>query len=287
VAGLPKGAPVSLAGQRVGQVDEMEFIPMSQKPGGKNVLLRLAIAREVQEQIRADSEARMRTQGLLGDKYIDISPGSLRAAVLQAGDTVRATPPVDFDALLATAQAALDTARLTVSDLRHLTSSISTGQGTLGRLVNDDVLYTRTVTTLTELQTTLAQVNRSDGTFGRLMRDPALYNRMQTAALRVDSIGAMILRGQGSMGKLLQDDAFYTGLVGVIGRADTAVTGLSGFLGRFNHTNGSTPGTFQRLMTDPALYDNFLRAVVDLQTLIRDIRANPKRYRPEVNVDVF
>src|SRR5512142_1105536 len=53
-AGLPNGAPVTLAGQRVGQVAAIEFIPMGRKRGGDNVLIRLAIAREVAPQIRAD-----------------------------------------------------------------------------------------------------------------------------------------------------------------------------------------------------------------------------------------
>ena len=38
---------------------------------------------------------------------------------------------------------------------------------------------------------------------------------------------------------------------------------------------------------DTALYDQLLKAVIDLQVLLNDIRANPKRYRPEVNIDIF
>jgi hypothetical protein len=40
-------------------------------------------------------------------------------------------------------------------------------------------------------------------------------------------------------------------------------------------------------MTDPALYDEFLRAVVDAQTLINDIRLNPGKYKPNIMVDIF
>ena len=41
------------------------------------------------------------------------------------------------------------------------------------------------------------------------------------------------------------------------------------------------------MMTDPELYDQFLRAVVDVQTLINDIRLNPSKYKPNITVDVF
>ena len=46
-------------------------------------------------------------------------------------------------------------------------------------------------------------------------------------------------------------------------------------------------GTIQRMMTDPELYDQFLRAVTDVQTLINDIRLNPAKYKPNITVDVF
>src|SRR5690348_12877873 len=79
VAGLREGAPVTIAGQRVGQVTHIGFIPVDQKRGAPNLELQLDIAENVKDQIRRDSRAFMRAQGLLGDKYVDISPGTRRA----------------------------------------------------------------------------------------------------------------------------------------------------------------------------------------------------------------
>lgn len=282
-AGLPKGAPVTLAGQRVGQVQGIDFIPMGQKPGKSNIRVSMAIAREVASQIRADSRAMMRSQGLLGDKYIDISPGSLRAPALQPGDTVVMEVPTDFDVLLAHAGQTLDTARAMVSDMRAMTRRIASGQGTLGKLVTDDAAYTNMVATMSELRTTLAGFNDPKGSMGRMIHDPALYNRLVSAAGRVDSLGAMIAGGHGSLGKLLTRDDVYNGLLGTVSRADSAVGGLTTITRAFQGGNGS----LQRLMSDPGLYDQFLKAVVDLQTLISDVRAQPKKYTPNVNVKIF
>jgi ABC-type transporter Mla subunit MlaD len=74
--GLREGAPVTLAGQRIGQVQRIEFIPVRQKVGDNNLRVVLAITHEVQEQVRVDSRAFLRTAGLLGDRFVDISPGS-------------------------------------------------------------------------------------------------------------------------------------------------------------------------------------------------------------------
>ncbi len=282
-AGLPAGAPVTLAGQRVGQVSGIEFIPMARKRGGNNVLIRLAIAREVADQIRRDSKAVFRTQGLLGDRYIDISPGTIRAAALAPGDTVPMQPATDMDLLLANAGEALDSARLMMSDLRAVAHKINSGQGTLGKMVTDDSMYRSITGAMTQLHTTLAALNDPNGSLGRMVHDPALYNRLVSAVGRVDSLGAMIAAGQGSLGKLLTRDDLYNGLLGTVHHADSAMTGLDAMTRSFSTGNGS----LQRLLKDPGLYDQFLKAVVDLQTLINDVRAQPKKYRPDINVKVF
>ncbi len=90
-AGLVPGASVQLAGQTVGQVDRIDPHCARSRglPGARPVEIRLAIDLKVREQIRADSRAQVRTQGLLGDKLIDITPGTAAATVLAAGDTVQ------------------------------------------------------------------------------------------------------------------------------------------------------------------------------------------------------
>jgi hypothetical protein len=46
-------------------------------------------------------------------------------------------------------------------------------------------------------------------------------------------------------------------------------------------------GSLQKLMSDPQLYDQFLKAVVDLQYLLNDVRQSPGKYQPNINVRVF
>lgn len=282
-AGLPRGAQVTVAGQRVGQVDAIEFIPVGQKRGDKNIRLRLGIARDVADQIRANSHATLLSQGLLGDRYVDISPGSPKAPPLHPGDTIPFVPSPGLDEILVNANQAIDTAMIVIDNLQAITHGVRRGEGTLGRIVTDEALYRQASAATVELRRTLVTLNDPSGTFGRLAHDPALYNRLLRAVGRVDSLAAAVTAGQGTLGRLIYDDSLYSQLLGVVGRADTAVTGLSGLLGQAANRDG----TFQRLLTDPALYDQFLKAVVDLQTLVKDIRQNPKRFRPEVNVDVF
>lgn len=279
--GLLVGAPVTLAGQRVGQVKSIDFLPLDGRP--ENLSIELSINEDIREYVRADSYARIRTQGLLGDRYVDIAPGSPEAPIVQPGDTIPGIDPIDMEEVLATANTSLIQLQALASDLRRITGTILAGEGTLGRLLLEDALYVQMVAATGELQALLAEVRESDGTLGRLMRDPELYDRLVGAIARVDSLTAIALNGGGTIGRLLRDDAIYEGVLGVIGRADSTIAGLGETLGEL--VNGE--GTLRRLLGDPALYDQLLKAVIDLQILINDIRLNPKRFRPEINVDIF
>ena len=282
-AGLIEGAPVTLAGQRIGQVDEIGFIPVDRRVGGANIYIHLSINQNVREQIRGDSEASLRTQGVLGDRFVDITPGSPRFAPLDAGDTLPARAPLDYEEVLQTAAAALTDIQGVVADLQVMTRGLAAGEGTMGALLADDRLYERMTIATTELAGLMATMNRSDGTIGRMIRDPALYERMNATLGRLDSIGAAILGGEGSLGRLLNEDDLYEGLVGVVERADSAVGGVQGLVAGV----GAGEGTIARLIEDPALYDQFLKTIVDLQGLIAELRANPKPFLPPVTVEVF
>lgn len=281
--GLREGAPVTLAGQRIGQVAGIDFIPIREKRGADNLRIRLAINEDAQDQIRADSRAFLRTEGLLGEKFIDIQPGSVSAQVLQRGDTLLAGRSVDLDEFITQAAGALDQATTIVTDLRDITGGLAQGEGTLGKFLVDEQLYQRMVAATTQLTLTLGELNRADGTLGRLIRDPALYRQMQSALARVDSIGAQALGGRGSLGLLLQDESLFRNLAGTTARADSAMIGLNQLVGRMQQGEGS----LQKLLTDPQLYDEFLKAVVDLQTLLNDVRAEPGKYKPDITVRVF
>jgi phospholipid/cholesterol/gamma-HCH transport system substrate-binding protein len=281
--GLREGAPVTLAGQRIGQVKRIDFIPVHQKTGENNLRLVLAISQEVQDQIRRDSRAFLRTQGLLGDRFVDIAPGSPGAPILQPGDTLIAGRAPDLDEFIGQAADALDQATGIVVGLQELTSGLVRGEGTVGRMLQDEQLYVSLTASTQELRRTLADINRADGTFGRLIRDPALYQQLHGAVARVDSLGGLILHGPGTVGQLLRSDTLYRGLLGTIGGADAAVADIGEFVRRMTQGDGSV----QRLLSDPALYEEFLKAVVDVQTLINDIRLNPGKYKPNILVDIF
>ena len=279
-AGLREGNAVTVAGQRIGEVESIEFIPLERQTGGHHLELRLSIAEEVREQIRGDSRTRVRAQGVLGDKFLDISPGTAGARVMQPGDTLESDTPIDYEEVLARAAGMIDEAETVIVNLQDVTGSIARGEGAIGRLLTDDVLYERVVLTTTELARTLHEVNTSEGTVGRLLRDPTMYNRLSNGLASLDTLISTLTRTDGTLGRLVNSDSLYMALTGTVVQADSVLAHLQTMTSLMH----SGEGTIARFVNDPQLYDELLKSVVDLQTLLMDIRENPDRYTPRVDI---
>ena len=264
--GLREGGTVTLAGQLAGTVKHIRFLP----PDGdttRNLEVVMELDQRLQPLVREDSRVKLKTVGLLGDKVLDITPGTPRFAVLPPGDTIPSLPSLDYEAVIAQASGAVgDMVQLT-RDLRSITGGIARGEGTMGQLITNRTLYDQLTTTTTHLNSLLARLDRRDGTFGRLLEDPTLYEHLTSMTTELDSTLALMNSQQGTMGRLLHDDTLYTRLVATTTAADSVLRLL---------TTGN--GTAARLLTDQELYDKLNKSLTDLNALLADFRANPRKY---------
>lgn len=273
-AGLVPGAAVQLAGQTVGQVERIELIPAEDRPeSGEAVALWLNINTDVQQQIRSDSRAQVRTQGLLGDKLIDISPGGVDGVVLTEGDTLEASNAVDFDQLISDGAGAIDDLVGITRDLSDLTRGVLEGEGTLGSLVVDARLYEEITGLAASLDTLFSAVARPDGTVMRMLEDDELYAALRRTVASLDSASAKVARGEGSIGQLIGSDSLYVALLSTVNRTDSLLARLE-----------AGEGSLGKMMEDPRLYEELLQTVVDLGALLDAFREDPERYVPDVSV---
>jgi phospholipid/cholesterol/gamma-HCH transport system substrate-binding protein len=273
-AGLVPGAAVQLAGQTVGQVNRVELIPVEQRPeSGEAIALWLAVNLDVSAQIRTDSRAQVRTQGLLGDRLIDISPGGAGARVLESGDTVAAASPVDYDALIAEGAAAVGDLVEVASRLSDLTRGILAGEGTLGRLVTDEELYLGLSGVAASLDTLLTTASDPDGPVMQMLADDSLYLSLRRTVAALDSTTARVARGEGTVGRLLADDSLYASLLATTERTDSLLARVE-----------AGEGSLGKMLEDPQLYEELLKTVADLGSLLQAIRGDPERYVPDVSV---
>ncbi|HKK28094.1 MAG TPA: MlaD family protein [Gemmatimonadota bacterium] len=272
--GLVPGAAVQLAGQNVGQVDAIHWLePGERARTGEAVAVWLAVNQEVQPQIRTDSKARLRTQGLLGDRVIDIEPGSVDARVLEEGDTLPASEPLDYQDILARGSDAVTGLTDLTTSLDSLTRELLAGRGSLGRLLVDDSLY-RSVSSLSlSLDRFLRRVNRGQGALGRMLTDDALYDNLVGITAGLDTLTGRVASGEGTLGRMVASDSLYRELHGAAARANA-------LLGRLDRGEGS----MGRAVASDSLYEEVLKSLVDLNAILGDFREHPEKYVPPVTV---
>ena len=125
-SGLREGGQVTVAGQLAGSIAKIEFLPVDADTM-RNLRITVQIDEKLQQQVRFDSRVTLRNQGLLGDRFFDITPGTPRFRPLHNGDTLQLGTSVDYDVMIQRAASVLaDVAGLT-HDLRGLTQSVARG----------------------------------------------------------------------------------------------------------------------------------------------------------------
>lgn len=117
--GVQAGAPVKMAGVKVGKIDEIQFRggKVDEKTGKRQAMVRvkLKLEKRYQDSIREDSDIYVTTQGVLGEQFLAIDPGSPESPMLTEGSEVRGIDPPRLDKLLAQSSELLET---TVSSVR-------------------------------------------------------------------------------------------------------------------------------------------------------------------------
>ena len=129
VAGLKVGAPVWLAGVDVGVVTDIRFDEPDQN---NDVVIILEVDKESLKKIGRDSVITVKTRGLLGEEYVDITPS--RHLVTTPETKVYGTSVPKLDDVMQKASVAFD-------HLNQTMDKVTGGEGSLGRLIADPKLY--------------------------------------------------------------------------------------------------------------------------------------------------
>lgn len=303
VAGLKTGAPVWLAGVDVGLVTDIRF----EHPEANNqVEITLQISRSALKKIGNDSRVTIKTRGLMGEKYVDITPSrfySENPPIRVTGEGVTRIDDVmqkagsSFDRLnsimekvdrgegtlgkLTTDKKLYDNLAVLSAELKILADTINRGEGSLGRLMRSNEPYDKIIAILGRADATLTDIQSADGTLGRLVRDRELYDKMvrladksSLAADDMRELKKILTSKDNTIGKLLTDKELYDRGVALVNRADSAVKSFEEVGNRLHGKEGSAG----RILNDRDAYDKMLIMLDSIDALINDIKANPKRY---------
>jgi len=211
VGGLVEGATVRLAGVQIGRVSAVNLPP---QPGGK-VRVDLTIARRFSDRIRKNSVARIETQGLLGDRIVEITVGDASAPAVAPGEVLVSRDPADFgrimasgaetaknvaalaDALRETADQInkskmIESAAATVNKLGRVVDQVEQGRGWAHTLLYEEPVALKQLNELiASTQTVIDRVEKGQGAAGVLVSPEGTASAKRFVAA-MDRISAMV-----------------------------------------------------------------------------------------------
>src|SRR6266513_1534969 len=269
VSGLAKGATVRVDGVEVGNVESITFLrrtPGRAMERNKNIEVVMRVDRKFQGDILTDSIASLRTEGLLGNRYVTISRGITGTPIPDSGVIPGTEEKAMSDVVERSAEVLGNLSALS-TDVRELVAGVQEGRGSLGKLVASDDLYAKVDKGMDDVNVMLADTRAGKGTLGKLLYDPTLYDQTKEAVANGNSRLKDALAGKGTLGKFMTDDTLYDKLRETSANVASASAKLN--------DNTTTAG---KLFTDPKLYDNLAGLTGDMRLLIGDFRQNPKKF---------
>jgi phospholipid/cholesterol/gamma-HCH transport system substrate-binding protein len=212
-AGLDRDASVQVAGVEVGRVESISLMD------GK-ALVRLRIAANVK--LEKDSIAAIKTHGILGEKYVELYPGTRGTALLEpGGQIIQTEKQADIDKLLHQLGLIAEDVRGVTSSLNRVLSgqageealsSILTNTRDLTRnfnhlIVSNEAALRATLENARQLTGNLNKVvSQNDEKVGQVMDSlKSASNEMEKTFASLNEIAGGVNRGEGSLGQLVKD----------------------------------------------------------------------------------
>jgi phospholipid/cholesterol/gamma-HCH transport system substrate-binding protein len=260
VSGIKPGSPVQLNGVAIGSVEE---VSLPSDPTKERIRVWITLDRKYAERIRGgvqapvagtmvtgSSQARIKTLGLLGDKFLEISIGSPQLPVIPDQGQIPAAQPTNVDALLSSGEDVMDNVVEISHSLSVILGRMERGEGLLGELTSDSEgsrrLRGSIVGTTEAMQRIADKVDTGQGPLGRLLNDRAMADKLATSLDRLDALLAEAQTGPGLLPGLIHDPAMKTSVQDTLARLNGVARDVQGLTADL----GSSDALLPRLVKD-------------------------------------
>lgn len=261
VQDLKPGDRVKMAGVEIGRVEDIKLTDTKVK-----VFMKL----NKNAVVKDDSKAAIKFTGLMGQNFVGIDFGSPDSPLATDGTDLETYEQPDLSAVMGKLDSAVDGIQsmtktfasddihnlfgplgdffkshrdelaATIANITNISGKIASGQGTVGRLIYEDTLYSSALETVSNLQTASASANdmiasiklvvtnasAGQGTIGKLLTDDSLFYSAKDSMTNLNSILFKINKGNGSLAKLVNDPEMVNNLKLTVQKFDKAADSL-------------------------------------------------------------
>ena len=267
VNGLQNGNNVRFSGINVGTVNRIEMI------NDTTIMVYMIIEEKMRNHIKKDAVATIGSDGLVGSMLVNVVPGEGDALLVEPGDQLKSYSKIATQDMLSTLNTTNENAALLTADLLQVTQSLTEGNGTLGRLLNDtemakDLKQTisnlknssqEATTALSKLSEIINSINFDESAAGALVADSVsgrhmrsiIVNfeqstgRLETLIKNLDTLVVNVKDGQGAVHYLTQDSLLVIQLENTMKNIESGVEKFNENMEALKH-NFLTRGYFKK-----------------------------------------
>jgi phospholipid/cholesterol/gamma-HCH transport system substrate-binding protein len=297
-AALTNGAPVNLDGIPIGKVKTIRL--SGSRDPMRLVRIDMQVPQSQLKNIPIDSLASISSANVLGTKYINIKSGK-GTTTIAADQELPSVNTGEIQDLVQQGFGVMNSLQDTIQRVDKIVGLVENGQGSIGKLLVDETLYNHLLQIVDGAKQLVDAVNGDKGTIGLLLNNRELYDNFRATLGRVDTMLQQLQDGQGTVGKLLKDPALYNqlqdtvkglqkiiddlnagkGTAGQLLKSDELSNQLKGTISKIDSVIdkvNSGQGTIGQLLVNQQLYDNLNGATREMHLLMKDFRANPKKF---------
>lgn len=233
VGGLMQGNNVRFAGIDVGTVEKVEIINDS------SVNVVMVIEKDIQPFIKKNAVASVGTDGLMGNRLVNINSGGDFPDPVEEGDELQTLRPIEQDEMVRTLNATNENMKAITSNLRTITDKINSkntlwsllmdtviAENVKASIVNIKIASNSTAVLTGNLKDITADIRSGKGSLGALITDTVLSGKIEQIIVKLDKVSDTAVsitgdfskisrrmdQGQGSVGMLLKDTSFVHSL---------------------------------------------------------------------------
>lgn len=204
--GLRNGASVRFGGIDVGAVKEIKIL--NDTTGRVEVAMR--IKDEIKRFIKKDSRASIETEGLVGNKVVMLTMGSPNSDEVAEGGVILSREPLSFADVIEETQGIMAYTKEMTKNLAEIVYKVNQGEGTIGKILNDDELYSAAANltksadrSLVSITDEMKDVVSLFDELGKGVKD--VVTNVNTVVSRIDTVLVGVSEGKGLLGSLVSD----------------------------------------------------------------------------------
>lgn len=196
VNGLQKGNNIWFSGVKVGTIENVGLI------GNNKVEVDMNIDEKSVPYIHKNAKAKLSSDGLIGNKIIEIYGGTSQAPPIANGDVLNNEELLSTDAMMATLSKNNDNLLAITDNLKIISSNMAAGKGSVGKLLNDETFadeLMKTVVILRNASTNLQRLSANvshytarlndSGTFANeLVSDTVIFNKLRSTVTQLQQV---------------------------------------------------------------------------------------------------